>query len=96
MDRVKCVNHLNPEHLNQVFDQVERKALQCVLEFKGQYPDLENDLVGSVSAVKNDSVELEMIIELEAHHRFVQSSKFEFWNRGGQHYLVQLDPVVYK
>ena len=96
MDRVKCVNHLNAECLNKVFDQVERKELLLVMEFQGQYPDLENDLIGSVAAVKNNSVELEMILELENHHRFVQSSTFEFWNRGGKKYLVQLEPVVYK
>ena len=96
MDLVKCVNHLNAECLSKLFAQVERRELSLVMEFQGLYPDLENDLIGVVAAIKNNDVELEMVLELEAHHRFVQNSTFEFWNRGGRGYLVQLDPVVYK
>lgn len=96
MDRVKCVNHLNPKHLARVFDQVERKDMLCVMEFQTHWPDLENDLIGSVSAVMEVNTELEMILELEVHHRFVPNSTYEFWERGGRHYLVQLEPWVYK
>jgi hypothetical protein len=96
LDQVKCVNNLTLDQLNRVFDQIQDGDLQVYMEFEGDIPDYANDMIGAVVALKNTSVELEVTIDLDVHHRFISSSTFEFWDRNGKFCLVQLEPVVRK